>query len=99
LLQPVGQQLVHHPIEARPHNGDELADVEDKRLSLARCRNLIQGSGNLSDAQLLMLRDQIYSLAEIICAVVAKRAVNREITDNNPTTVGRLSDVGVPVLQ
>ena len=98
MLEPVGQQLVHSQIEARPNYWDELAEVGDKRLSLARCRILMKGSGNISDAQLLKLRDQIYGLADIICAVSAERTADREKT-TNPTTVGRLSDMVVPVLQ
>ena len=46
-------------------------DRVEERLSLARCRKLLDPECPLSDDQLLQLRNQLYNVAEVVVSVAS----------------------------
>ncbi len=81
--------------QAHQEVGGERRKREDDRLTVARCRALVGSSCSLTDEQLLLLRNQIYDVCQVIVSlepgsefreVIEERAAIMEIDGGLPAT-------------
>jgi hypothetical protein len=71
------------------HQNEPIQGQELTRLSLLDCRKRLPPKCALSDAEVLLLRDQMYSLAERVVSLVTDRSASGLMHDQAATHLRR----------